>query len=815
MRDIRYALRMLGRSKGFTLAAVLCLALGIGATTAIFTVVNAVLLRPLPYERPDRLARIYTEFPTFPNGGLRRFWTSAPEFLTLRQELQSYQSVDAWATGGANVGGGAEPARVSATQVSGGLLPTLGVNPLRGRLLTAQDDTPESPAVAVISYGLWQRVFGGDPSLLSRDIRLNGVPTTVVGIMPQGFQFPPGEVDPPEVWSPLRINPASPGNRGGHFLYLLGRLRDGTSHEQAQQELQQIVNAHHEFDTPGVHEFNKQHHTLLGFPLHDEVVGSVRPAMLMMLAAVVFVLLIACGNVANLLLARAEGRQREISIRTAMGAHTAALVRQFLWEGIVLSLAGAALGLVFAVVGLDLIVDLNAGSIPRADEIGIDWRVLVFTLVVSIATGVLFGMAPMLHRFGKTTAEALKAASGKTTASVEANHFRRLMVAGELALALVLLIGAGLMVRGFWKLQAVDIGMRTDQVLTLRVALPSAVYPENQRTLQFWENLLPRLNQLPNVTAATLLSGTPPVRPLNANDVDVEGFVKREGGPIENFDFFQVVGDRFGEATGARLIEGRFVNERDGANAPSVLMVNYTLARTFWPGESAIGKRMRLNDKDPWRTIVGVVGDVKNAGIDKPAGAEAFFPFRQAGGFGLRNAALFIRTAGGDPRAVLAGVRRELAAIDGSLPIAQVRTFDEITAAAQSRPRFLAALLTLFSAVALTLAALGIYGVMSYVVAQRTNEFGVRMAIGAQQSHVLGLVLKQGMLLGVVGIAAGAAGAIGLTRFLKGMLYGVDTFDPLTFLSMAAALLAVILLACYLPARRATRIDPMTALRYE
>jgi len=331
MRDIRYALRMLGRSKGFTVAAVLCLALGIGATTAIFTVVNAVVLRPLPYERPDRLARIYTEFPTFPNGGLRKFWTSAPEFLDLRRELQSFQAVDAWATGGVNVGGGAEPVRVSATQVSGGLLPALGVHPVHGRLLTMQDDTPESQAVAVISHGLWQRVFGGDQSIVSREIRVNGVPATVVGIMPESFQFPPGEVDPSEVWTTLRINPATPGNRGGHFLYLLGRLKDGVSHEQAGQELRQIVNIHHERDAPNVHEFNRENHTLLSFPLHEEVVGGVKPAMLMMLAAVVFVLLIACGNLANLLLARAEGRQREISIRTAMGADTAALLRQFLW----------------------------------------------------------------------------------------------------------------------------------------------------------------------------------------------------------------------------------------------------------------------------------------------------------------------------------------------------------------------------------------------------------------------------------------------------------------------------------------------------
>ncbi|MFN7933587.1 MAG: ABC transporter permease [Bryobacteraceae bacterium] len=811
MRNFSYAVRMLLRSPGFTFAAVLCLGLGIGATTAIFSVVNAVVLRPLPYQQPERLVRTYTEFPTFANGGLRRFWTSPPEWLDLRRESKAWESLEAFTTNGVNLGGGTEPVRLTASFLSGGLLPMLGVSPIKGRLLTPQDDAPEAALTAVISHGVWQRVFGGDANILNRDVKLNGRPCHIVGVMPDGFQFPPGEVDAPEVWSPLQINPASPGARSSHFLYLIGRLKNGVSVEQARQDLTRIANEH---EKDSGHKFHPKNHPLIAFPLHEEVVGNVKPAMLTMLAAVVFVLLIACGNVANLLLARAEGRQREISIRTAMGADLRALLGQFLVEGVLLSLLGAVLGLLFAFAGLRTIVALNAGSIPRALEIGMDWRVLLFTLAVSIATGVFFGLAPLLHRFGKTVAESLKAAGGRTTASVEAGHFRRAMVVSELALALMLLIGAGLMIRAFWKLQAVETGVRPDRVLTMRIALPQQVYPENQRVVQFWDQLLKRVNGLPGVAAASMLSGMPPIRPINANDTQIEGWVQREGGPGQNIDYYQTVGDRFLESTGARLIEGRVFDERDGETATPVLVINQTMARTYWPGESAIGKRVRPNFRDPWCTVIGVVGDIKNAGVDKPSGTELFLSFRQTRGFGLRNGFLVIRT-NGDPRDIARAARAEIAALDSSLPVSQVRTMDDIMALANARPRFLTALLSIFSGVALALAALGIYGVMSYLVAQRTNEFGIRMAIGARQTDVLWLVIRQGLILGGVGVALGAVGAAGLTRYLKGLLYGTDALDPGTFAAMAAALTTVVVLACFLPALRATRVDPIRALRYE
>lgn len=815
MRDLRYAARMLFRSRGFTLAAVLCLGLGIGATSAIFSVVNAVVLRPLPFKEPDRLVRIYTEFRGQGLRGLFRFWTSPPEFLELQRDLKSWENLEAWVTGGVNLGGGKEPVRVAAAFVSGGLLPMLGVAPLHGRLPTPQDDQPSAPQTVVLSYGTWQRVFGGDPAIVTREVKLNGQACSVIGIMPQGFQFPPGETAPAEVWSPLQLDPARPGGRGSHYLYLLGRLKAGVTHTQATQELDRQVRIYGESDGPGNHRLSPTNHPIVSYSFHEEVVGSVRPAMLMMLAAVVFVLLIACGNVANLLLARAEGRQKEISVRTAMGASFPMLLRQFLTEGLLLSLLGAALGLLLAFGGLRLITTLGPGSIPRAGEITIDWRVLLFTLGVSIATGVFFGSAPLLHRFGRTVAEALRAADGRTTASVEANRFRRFMVAGELALALILLIGAGLMIKAFWKLQGVDIGMRTDHLLTMRIALPQQVYPESQRAVQFWEQALQRINALPGVESATMINGAPPIRPLNANDTQIEGFVPTPNGPPQNISYYQTVGDRLLETAGLRMVEGRMLGPSDGPDSPPVVVVNQTLARTYWPGQSALGKRMRPSlQNSPWYTVVGVVGDVKNSGVDKPAATELFLSYRQGRGYGVRNGMLLVRTKG-DPMAMARTVRAEVTAIDSSLPASQIRTMEDIVDDANARPRFLTVLLGLFSATALLLAALGIYGVMSYLVAQRTAEFGIRMAIGAQQSDVLWLVLRQGLILALAGVVAGVAGALALTRVIKQFLFGVEAMDPLTFVVMVVTLASAVLFACILPARRATQVDPMRALRYE
>ena len=811
-QDFHFALRILLRNPGFTAAAVLCLALGIGATTAIFSVVYAVVLRPLPYKEPDRLVRLYTEFPTFPGGGLRRFWTSRIELLELKRDLKSWQTLDGWTNTGANLAGADQPVRVQISVVTGTLLETLGIQPIRGRILTPADDKPNAPLVAVISEGLWKRAFGSDANIIGRDARVDGRTCTIVGVMPTGFQFPPGEVDPPEVWIPLQIDPANPGGRGNHFLYLLGRLNGDRSFEQAKDELRRHVEQVGANASPNTHLFHPQNHPLIAHPLHEEVVSKVRPALLALLAAVGFVLLIACVNVANLLLARAEARQREIAVRRAIGADRAQLLRQFLTEGVVLSGISAIAGVVIAYGGLRLLLRFAGTAVPRAAEVSLDWRMLLFTAAVSIATGVFFGLAPLAQVLGRTLHDALKSGLGRATASVHSHNLRRSMVVAEVALALVLLIGSGLMVRAFWRLQAINAGLNTSNVLTMRVALPPALYAKDPDVQRFWSTVQDRVRSLPGVTSVSMMSGLPPERPLNANDTPIENFVPRAGGPIQNIDFYMTVGDRYFETMQIPLIEGRYFDQRDGDGAPKALIVNHTLARTYWPGESALGKRLKPANRD-WHTIIGVVGDVKNAAIDKPVGTELYITYRQSP-FNARAPFIAVRTTG-DPANMAGAVRAEIRGVDGSLPIASVRTMDEVIYASHSRPRFLAMLLTIFSAVALILAALGIYGVISYSVAQRTSEFGIRLAMGAQPVSVLGMVLSQGMMLALAGIAAGAVGAFGLTRYMKELLFQIDALDPLTFAVMAATLAAVTAVACYVPARRATRVDPMTALRTE
>jgi predicted permease len=812
-QDFRYGVRMLLNSPGFTAACVICLALGIGATTAIFSIVHAVLLRPLPYAHPERLVRIYSEFPTFPNGGLKKFWTSPPEFLDLRHDTKSWESIDAWVNGGANLSGGKEPARITASYVSGSMLSSLGVAPTLGRLISIQDDDRSAPLRAVISHGLWQRAFGGDRAIVGRDVLLDGQKCTIVGVMPSDFRFPPGEVDAPELWAPLQIDPVNPGSRSSHYLSLLGRLKPGVGFAQARAEMTQLVNEWGKTASPNHHVFSPKFHPVAMFSFHDEVVGNVRLAMLMLLGAVAFVLLIACVNVANLLLARAEARQREIAIRTALGAGAGRLVRQFMTEGVVLSLAGAVLGLALAFASLRMIATANAASLPRASEIAINGTVLLFTLGLSFLTGVAFGLAPMAQVLAQNVHDTLKAAASRTTATVGANRFRSALVVCELALALMLLIGSGLMVRAFWKLQEVNTGFDPRGLITMRLALPNAIYPDNDRITQFWTSLEQRVSAIPGVTSATIMTGLPPLRPINANDTKIEGFVRQPDGPMENVDYWQLTGDRYFETMGIRLIEGRFFDARDGAAAPRTVIVNQTMARVFWPGQSAVGHRVQPGSAGDWRTVVGVVADVKNAGIDKPTGTELYIPYRQLAQ-GRRGLYVVLKTSG-NPEALVSAARAEIRAMDSSLPIANIRTIDEVLSRAQARPRFLTLLLAAFSIVALTLAAVGIYGVIAYSVAQRTGEFGVRIAMGATSGNVLGMVLGHGLAMGGLGVALGAVGAFALTRLIRGLLFGVSSFDPLTFIAMAALLTVVTLLACYLPARRATRVDPMIALRYE
>jgi putative ABC transport system permease protein len=813
--DMRHALRMLMQNPGFAAAAILCLTLGIGATTGIFSVVDAVLLRPLGYKQPDRLVRIYTEFPTFPNGGLRRFWTSGPEFLDLRRDLKSWDSIDAWINAGSNIAGIAQPARVTASFVSGGLLNSLGVSPVMGRLISPTDDDPSAPVTADISYGLWKTVFGGDPHVIGKQTLLDGQKCTIIGVMPRGFAFPPGEVDPPQVWSPIQLNPARPGGRGSHNFYLLGLLKPSIAPAQAQAELTAYVTASTEqHKSANEHYFNTEKHTLVSFPLQAEVVSGVRPALLMLLAAVGFVLLIACVNVANLLLARAEARRREIAIRSALGAGIFRLARQFVTEGLLLSGFGALFGLVFAFVGMRVIQLTNAGAIPRAGEIAIDARVLLFTVAAALFTGVFFGLAPIAPLVLQDLHDSLKDTVGSATGSAAAQGFRRALVAGELALALVLLIACGLMVRGFWKLQQVHTGLNADNVISMSIALPQTSYPKPEMRDAFWSRLEDRVTHLPGLQSAAYASGLPPMRPPNMNDTHIEGFVRKEGGPIENIDYYQIVSRDYFQTMGIRLMDGRLFDQRDAVGAPDVIIINQTLAHTYYGNQSPIGRRIQPGMSGPFCTIIGVVDDVKNAGLDRATGTELYLPYSQTQGSGNGSAYVVLR-AKGDPSSLAAAVRGEVQSIDPTIPVADVRLMDDVLASAQSRPRFLTLLLTLFSASALLIATVGIYGVISYSVARRSKEFGLRIALGAQPANILALVLKQGVLLTLIGLVAGVTSALLLTRLMATLLFGVQPTDALTFFGVSALLAAVALFASYIPARRATQVDPIKALRYE
>jgi putative ABC transport system permease protein len=582
---------------------------------------------------------------------------------------------------------------------------------------------------------------------------------------------------------------------------------------QARDEMSRLVARWGEAASPNYHAFNPKGHPVSMYPFYDEVIGGVRKSMLMLLGAVVFVLLIACVNVANLLLARSESRQREIAIRRAVGASTGHLIKQFISEGLLLSLVGAALGGLLANLSLGIITATNSGSIPRADEIHIDWRVLAFTLAVSVLTGVLFGLAPFLHVSAIRVYETLKASSGRASATIASNRFRRVLVVAQMAMAFLLVAGAGLMVRGFWKLQQVSPGFNPDHLLTFSLNLPQATYKDQGARQRFWTEAQERLSRLPGVRSVTMMDGLPPLRPENDNDTDIEGFVKIPGGPIQNVAYYQAAGDHFFETLGARLVEGRFLEPRDGdRNTPGVV-INASMARTFWPHQSAIGRRVRpfFNGQSSWCTVVGVVADMKNAGVDKPAGTELFIPYRLSAS---STPNVVVRTSG-DPLSMARTARQVVASVDPSLPIAKLRTMDDVVAASTSRPRFLALILGMFSVLALGLATVGIYGVISYSVEQRTSEFGIRMALGAEPRRMLLQVIGQGLVLGLIGVAAGIGGAMLLTRSLEGLLFGVSRFDPSSFVLTAAVLTLATVAASFLPALRAMRIEPVQALRYE
>lgn len=814
IQDLRYACRLLLRSPGFTLLAAVTLALGIGANAAIFSVADSVLLKPLPYRDSGKLMIVYSQFP---NMGFDRFWVDPVELTEYRNWNRSFEALGAYDTGAVNVAGEGEPVRADAAFATAGLFEALGVDAQLGRYYSAKEDVPNSEPVVVLSDGLWRRAFGADRQILGKRIKVDATERTVIGVMPPGFTIDNQRI---EVWMPLALDPAKPGNRGNHYLLLVGRLKKDVSLTQARSEMNDLI-ARWKRELPDQHTPDPERHRLVVQPLIDDLVGAVRPKINLLLGAVGLVLLIACVNVANLLLARAEARQKEIAIRTALGAARGRLLRQFLTESVVLALLGGVLGLILAWVGVKGIVAANAESLPRVDEIGLNGRSLLFTFGVSLVTGVLFGLAPALHARAGTFFASLKEGGQRSTAGSGRQMLRRVLVVVEVAFAATLVIGGGLLIRSFWLLQQVNPGFDPKGVLSLQVSLPGGDTTTPEQRSSFYQRLLAQLSSLPGVESAAAMSGLPPNRPVNANDMEFEGLAKTPDAPIQNADYWQFVTRDYFKTLDIPVIEGRLFGPGDARGGTPVVVVNQTLAKLFYPKTSAIGRRIRPpgngDQEAPWLTIVGVVADVKQGGLDQKTGTEVYFLHDQAQetvGFVPRTMYLVLRTQK-DPMSLVAGVREEIRRIDPTLPLADVRPLDEVVHDSVGQPRFLASLVLIFSLVALTLAAVGTYGVLAYMVELRTREIGVRMALGAQALQVLRMILGQGALLVGLGLVLGVAGAVALRKVLASVLFNVAPTDPLIFGFVFLVLSGIGLLACYLPARRAMRVDPLVALRHE
>jgi len=810
LQDLKYALRMLKKNPAFTAVAILTLAVGIGANSAIFSVVNSVLLRPLPYRQPGQLVRVYSEFPTMQ---LQKFWLSPPELLDIQREAKSWEAVGAWAPGGQNVGTESEPLRVTSAAITRSMIDVLGVQPERGRNFTEEEDRNGGPGVAIISHGLWQKGFGGASDIIGKQIQINSTTTTVVGVMPAGFAFPPGSNDQVELLVPFQFDPANPGNRGSHFLSVIGRLKPGVTIEQAQSEMTSLM-AGWKSEGRAKHLLNPQGHPVIMLGLHEDVVGSARKAVWLLMAAVGFVLLIACVNVANLLLARAESRHREFAVRLALGAGLRRMVRQFVAEGFVLVLIASILGIALAFAGLKILLLFAPDSVPRTEEIGVGLPVLAFTIAVAIVAVFLFGLAPLAQVSERNLANWIRGA-GQRSIRGGGQALRQGLVITEIALAVILVIGSGLMIRAFWKLQQVNTGFDPAGVTSFSLNLPAVKYKSPER-LQFVSTLEQKLSSIPGVAGVSMASGLPPLRRVNANDTEIEGYQQTPDSPAQNVDYWNVVSNDYFKTMKIRLLEGRTFEQQDeNPDAMQVVMVNQALAKRFWTG-SPIGRRVNPGFADPkvWFTIVGVVEDTKNAGMDKPAGPELYFQARQVNQFIGSNLNFVVRAAN-ESTTLESSIRNAVRELDPSLPVYNLWSMNELVSKSMVQPRFLALLLATFSGIALFLAAIGIYGVMAYSVAQRTQEIGVRMALGARPLHVLRLVFGQSMVMLLIGTVIGLVGALALTKLMRTLLFEVTATDPLTYVSVIGLLTVVALLACYIPARRAAKVDPLIALRYE
>jgi predicted permease len=808
LQDIRYALRILRRSPGFTFVAVIALALGIGATTAIFSVVDAVILKPLPYQDPGRLVQVWIRLAGIGIPGDRSY-VSAPEFMDLQQN-RSFTQIAAIDGQSYNINIGGTPERIQAAVVSAGFFSLLGVQAQLGRVFLPEEGRAGHDRVVLLSDGFWRRRYGSGRAVLGRKLVMNGQSNQIVGVLPPGFQLPREA----EVWTPLVFAAAdlAPGNRGNHTLEAIARIKPGLGIEQARAEMAAISRRIVEQNPAAL--YKSYNFGVLLVPLLDQQIGDIKIALWVMLGAVGLVLLIACGNVANLLLARASARQREIAVRQALGVGRWRLTRQLLTESVLLAVAGGAAGLALAGGGLRLLIAAAATSFPRVAETRMDIRVLLFALVVSLGTGILFGLAPAFQSVRRTTYDTLKE-GGRGGVGGGSKRLRAALVVGELALSLALLAGSGLLIRSFLRLQDVDAGFRPDGVLTMRVSLPGQKYAKLEQTDAFYRELLDRVRQLPGVDAAGAVTGLPLTSSGASGTTTIDTRAVPEKDTTPEADQRPVMPGYF-EAMGIPLLHGRYFDRRDTATAAPVAIVDEALANAYWPHRDPIGQRIKdglAPSKLPWRTVVGVVRHVRYRTLESPSRVEFYWPYAQSS-YDVGPLSLAIHTAA-DPRLLANAVQKEVAALDPDQPVYSIRTMHELMSESVARRRLSMFLLAIFGGVALLLAAVGIYGVMSYSVSQRAHEMGIRMALGARGANILWLVLSQSLWLTGAGLLIGLAGSLLLTRLLSTLLFDVKATDPLTYLLVALFLATVAQLASFLPAWRAATIDPVTALRQE
>jgi predicted permease len=795
MQDLRYALRMLYKNRSFTIVALIVLTLGIGANSAIFSFVNAILLRSLPYSNADRLVRIYS---TSPGKEVRTFTTSYPDFVDWKNNNQVFDDMAAWARGSATLTGTDNPERFDTALVTPGFFNVLGVTPQRGRVFTSEDDKPGSNQVVVLSNGVWQNRFGADPNVTGKTLTLEGTTYTIVGVMPADFNF----LFPVDVWMPMSLNgQPSLEDRGRHFLSVLGRLKRGVSLRQAQLDLQNIA-ARIEKEYGKTNQGWSNNAVLL----YDELTGGIRGPLWVLFAAAILVLMIACLNVANLQLIRAAARSKEIAMRMAIGATRGRLLRQLLTESLVLAVLGGILGLLVGIAGISLLKSLMPPTrIPRLNEVGLDGSVVLFTVGISLLTGVIFGLSPAFRALRPDVNEALKEGARSNTGGTS-NRLRSLLVVSEIALALMLTVFAGLVIQTFKNLINIDPGFKTENVVTMQMALHPSRYAGPPQIADFYQRVLENIKAQPGVVAAGATNNLPLSGGGGYTKIYVEG--QQDTKPKEVMAGVQLATPDYFRAMGIPFLAGRDFTPQD---KDFVLIVNDTTAKKFWPGESALGKRIRFQPTANWATVVGVVADIKALGLTSEARTEMFLPL---GENTFRQGFVIVRTNAGT-EAMVPTLRAAVLAIDKEMAIFNIKTLEKLVSESIAQPRFNMVLLVIFAALALILASVGIYGVMSYSVTQRTQELGVRMALGAQRRDIFSLVLKQGIILALIGVVIGIAGAIGLSKALASVLYGISATDPVTFILVAVIMVAVALVACFFPARKATKVDPLTAMRYE